>query len=76
MCIRDSAYVAWAADSTSKALEADKENLIHEVILENLDWILQYKIENGQNFAQPELVFDHLTEEKKQSFLFNLDSVA
>ena len=74
--IYSNAYVAWAADSTSKALEADKEALIHEVILENLDWIMQYKIEKGQSFAQPELIFDYLTEEQKQSFLFNLDAVA
>jgi hypothetical protein len=74
--IYSNAYVPWAADSTSNALETDKETLIHEVILENLDWILQYKIENGQGFAEPELIFGHLTEEQKQSFLFNLDRVA
>ena len=67
---------AAAADAAANALEADKESLIHEVILENLDWILQYKIENGQGFAQPELIFDYLIEEQKQSFLFNLDAVA
>ena len=65
-----------AAASAARALETDVEALIHEVILENLDWILQYKIESGQSFAQPELIFDYLTEEQKQSFLFNLDAVA
>jgi len=74
--IYSKAYVAWAADSTSQALEVDKESLIHEVILENLDWILQYKIENGQSFAHPELILDYLSEEQKQRFLFNLDRVA
>ena len=67
---------AYAAAAAATALEADKKSLIHKVILENLDWILQYKIENGQSFAQPELIFDYLDEEKKQSFLFNLDAVA
>ena len=65
-----------AADAAAQALEADKKTLIHEVILENLDWILQYKIESGQSFTQPELILDYLDEEKKQSFLFNLDAVA
>ena len=65
-----------AAAHAATALEADKKSLIHKVILENLDWILQYKIENGQGFNQPELIFDYLDEEKKQSFLFNLDAVA
>jgi len=69
------ANAAYAA-AYAAALVVDKEILIHEVILENLDWILQYKIENEQSFAQPELVFDYLTEEQKQSFLFNLDAVA
>ena len=68
--------VAWAAASAANALNVDKESLIHELILENLDWILQYKIDNGQSFAQPELIIDYLTEEQKQSFLFNLDAVA
>ena len=70
------ATAANAAASAARALETDVEALIHEVILENLDWILQYKIESGQSFAQPELIFDYLTEEQKQSFLFNLDAVA
>ena len=67
--------VANAAYYAARALNADKESLIHEVILENLDWILQYKIENGQSFAEPELIFDLLNEEQKQSFLFSLDTV-
>jgi hypothetical protein len=65
-----------AAYAAADALEADRKSLIHEVILENLGWILQYKIENGQNFAQPELILSCLTEEQKQRFLFNLDAVA
>ena len=65
-----------AAHAAADALEVDEKNLIHEVILENLDWILQYKIEIGQSFNQPELILNHLTEEQKQSFLFNLDAVA
>ena len=64
-----------AAEAAAYTLGADKEIFVHEVILENLDWILQYKFENGQSFAQPELIFDHLTEEQKQRFLFNLDAV-
>ena len=74
------AYAAYAAAyapaAAYAALEADKKSFIHEVILENLDFILQYKIDNGQNFAQPELILNYLNEEQKQSFLFNLDSVA
>ena len=64
---------ATAAAYAATALEADKETFIHEVILGNLDWILQYKIESGQSFAQPELIFDCLNEEQKQRFLFNLE---
>ena len=67
---------AYAAANAATALGADKKSLIHKVILENLDFILQYRIENGQSFAQPELIFDYLTEEQKQRFLFNLDAVA
>jgi hypothetical protein len=67
---------AYRAVYAARALEVDKKSLIHEVILENLCWILQYKIENGQNFAQPELILGYLTEEQKQRFLFNLDAVA
>jgi len=70
------AYAAHAAAYAAYALDVDEKSLIHEVILENLDWILQYKIENGQSFAQPELILGYLGEEKKQSFLFNLDAVA
>ena len=77
----DAAYdaddaAAIAAAIAANALEADEKSLIHEVILENLGWILQYKIENGQSFAQPELILSCLTEEQKQRFLFNLDAVA
>ena len=73
------AYADDAADAAADAvdaLEADKETFVHEVILENIDWILQYKVDNVQSFNQPELIFDYLDEEKKQSFLFNLDRVA
>ena len=70
------ACAARAAANAARALNADKESLIHEVILESLDWILQHKIENGQSFANPELILDYLDEEQKQSFLFNLDAVA
>ena len=70
------AAAAAAAAYAARALGTDKETLIHEVILESLDWILQYKIENGQSFAKPGLIFDYLNEEQKQSFLFNLDAVA
>jgi len=73
---RAASAAAYAAVYAARALKADKESLIHEVILENLDWILQYKIENGQSFGDPELIFDYLTEEQKQRFLFNLDAVA
>ena len=66
----------YAAAYAAIALEADKETFVHEVILENIDWILQYKVDNVQSFNQPELIFDYLDEEKKQSFLFNLDRVA
>ena len=66
----------YAAAYAAIALEADEKSLIHEVILENLDWILQYKVDNRQSFAQPELILNYLDEEKKQSFLFNLDRVA
>ena len=69
-------YAAYAATYASRALGADKKSLIHEVILENLDWILQYKIENEQSFANPDLILDYLTEEQKQSFMFNLDAVS
>ena len=74
--IYSNAYVAWAANAAADALEVYEKSLIHEVILENIDWILQYKIENEQSFAQPELILNYLTEEQKQSFLFNLDAVA
>ena len=70
------AYAAYAAADAANALKADKESLIHEVILENLDWILQHKIENGQSFADPDLILVYLTEEQRQNFLFNLDKVA
>ena len=70
------ANAAYAAANAATALEADKKSLIHKVILENLDFILQYRIENGQSFDKPELIFDYLTEEQKQRFLFNLDAVA
>ena len=82
-CLRDPSNAAnavhaahAAAAAYAAAAPADYASLIHEVILENLDWILQYKIEKGQSFAQPELILDYLTEEQKQSFLFNLDAVA
>ena len=79
-CLRDSSNAVHAAHAAvaayAAAAPADYASLIHEVILESLGYILQYKIENGQGFAQPELIFDYLTEEQKQSFLFNLDAVA
>jgi len=79
-CLRDPSNAAHAAHAAAAAYAAaapaDYASLIHEVILENLDCILQYKIENGQGFTQPELILDYLAEEQKQSFLFNLDAVA
>ena len=65
----------YVAAHAAIALEADRKSLIHEVILENLDWILQYKIENGQSFAQPELIFSIINEEQADKFLFNLEAL-
>ena len=70
------AAAANAAGYAARALRTDNKILIHEVILESLEWILEYKIENGQSFAEPELILSCLTEEQKQRFLFNLDAVA
>ena len=72
-------YAADAAANTAAfaalALGLDEESLIHEVILENLDWILQYKIENGQSFAQPELILGIINKEQADKFLFNLEAL-
>ena len=76
-----SAYSAYAnaaysaAANAARALGVDEESLTHEVILENLDFILQYKIDNGQNFAQPELIFSIINEEQADKFLFNLEAL-
>ena len=67
------AHAAAHAANAADALRVDEESLIHEVMLENLDWILHYKIENGKSFAEPELILDYLSEEQRQSFLFNLE---
>ena len=73
----NSAYAAAAAAvAAAKALEINKEALIHKVILKNIGWILQYKLKSKQTFAQPELIFDWLEEGQVQDFLFNLDAVA
>jgi len=73
------ANAAYAAANTAAfaalALGLDEESLIHEVILENLDWILQYKIENGQSFAQPELILGIINKEQADKFLFNLEAL-
>ena len=68
------AYAAYAAYAAN-ALGVDKETLIHEVILESLEWILQYKIENGQSFAQPELILSIINKEQADKFLFNLEAL-
>ena len=64
-----------AAHAVAHALGVDRKILIHEVILENLDWILQYKIDNGQNFAQPELILGIINKEQADKFLFNLEAL-
>ena len=69
------AYAAYAAAYAANALGVDKETLIHEVILESLDWILKYKIENGQSFAQPELILGIINKEQADKFLFNLEAL-
>ena len=78
----DAAYASWAACSAAdawvaahaaRALEVREENLIHEVISQNLDYILKYKIEKKQSFSEPELIFEHLNEESRDLLLFNLD---
>jgi len=69
------AYAAYAAAYAANALGVDKETLIHEVILESLEWILQYKIENGQSFAQPELILGIINKEQADKFLFNLEAL-
>ena len=50
-----------------------KEDLIHEVISQNLDYILKYKLEKEQSFSKPELILEHLDEEGRNLLLFNLD---
>jgi len=67
------AGAAAGAAAAAEALRADEESLIHEVILESLEWILQYKIQNEQSFAEPEIILNYLDEEQKPTFLFNLD---
>ena len=64
---------AYAADHAAGALFIRKENLIHKVISQNLDYILKYKVEKEQSFSKPEIVFEHLNEEGRELFLFNLD---
>jgi len=62
-----------AANGAARALGVEQQTLIHKVILENLDWIIEYKIQNGQGFAEPHLIFDYLDEDQKLTFLFNPD---
>lgn len=46
---------------------------IHNNLLELLPLILEYKIENQQKFNNPEEVFELLSDQDKDKFLFNLD---
>ena len=68
---------AWAANaaaakSAASAIGASKKDFIHEVISQNLGYILKYKIEEEQGFSEPELIFEHLNEEGRNLLLFNL----
>ena len=74
----DAAYAAWnaaayAAKSAAYALLISEKDFIHEVISQNLDYILKYKIKRGQGFSEPDLIFEYLNEEGRNLFLFNLD---
>tara|TARA_B100001094_G_C18049729_1_gene729398 strand:+ start:233 stop:748 length:516 start_codon:yes stop_codon:yes gene_type:complete len=68
-----SKYAAYAA---AKALNVNNEDLIHGVILKNLNTIFYHKLEVKNTFAQPELIFNYLNQEQKECFLFNLDIMA
>jgi len=65
-----------AADAACDALDVEPEQFIHKVILENFDWIIEYKIKNEQSFAEPQIIIDYLDESQVLTLLFNLNKVA
>ena len=82
------AYAAWAPDAddwaaayaaadaartATRALNISEKELVHEVISQNLGFILKYKLKKEQSFSEPELILEYLNEEGRNLLLFNLD---
>lgn len=70
-------YATFVSESTAYALAQETNKFVHEFVhdrlIQLLPLILEYKIENQQNFNHPEEVFEYLSEKDKDKFLFNLD---
>jgi hypothetical protein len=50
--------------------------VIHNIILDNFDFILEYKLKNNQAFRDCEKIFPYLNLHQKKLMLFNLDILA
>lgn len=49
------------------------DEYIHQLLLSILPWILEYKIEHKESFADMEKIWEFLTEEQQDLVIFNLD---
>lgn len=69
--------ISWVyiANYSAKAIAApfSQKQYIHNILLQLLPLILDYKIEHQQKFGRPEEVFEYLSETDRDKFLFNLD---
>ena len=65
--------VANAAHAANAIQIDDKELYIHHRIVKLLPYILEYKIKHNQPFKSPRKVFEYLSEEDREKFIFNLD---
>jgi hypothetical protein len=74
-------YTAYAAHAVVAATDAaydaadaaDKQNYIHSILLKHLDKIIQFHLDENLNLRDPDQVFQWLSEEKKEDFIYNIN---
>ena len=54
-------------------IETSMDFYIHSILLKHLDKIIQFHLDEKINLRNPEQVFQWLSEEKKEDFIYNLN---
>jgi len=62
-----------AADAAADATGISKDFYIHSILLKHLDEIIQLHLDEKLSLRDPDQVFQWLSEEKKEDFVYNLN---